>query len=56
MLFRSCAFPMQGDAPAGAQGGQWKQTESAIAPLTPSARHSHASLWAKKVEKFDEWE
>ena len=34
----SCSFPKAGDfAPAGATRGQWKQTKSAVAPLTPSA-------------------
>ena len=28
-----------GIAPAGATRRQWKQTKSAVAPLTPSGRH-----------------
>jgi hypothetical protein len=34
----SWSFPQAGDfASAEATGGQWKQTKSAVAPLTPSA-------------------
>ncbi len=36
-VFSCCwSFLLQGDAPAGATRGQWKQTKSAVAPLTPS--------------------
>ena len=36
-VFSCCwSFLSQGDAPAGATRGQWKQTKSAVAPLTPS--------------------
>ncbi len=37
LIFKLLVFDVAGDfAPAGATRGQWKQTKSAVAPLTPS--------------------